>query len=268
MKKIKIKIPVISLSKRQIFVAVTLFLTFGLIGTQLIPVQLRYFSVLILGFMAYFLTAFSLREDLKKHEWLTLLVLPTFYTLSISYFYFLLPVRWITRLPMAFIFAFGYYALLLTENIFNISSARSIQLLRAAQAVGFYITLITYFLLTDLLLSLRLNFFANVLLGFIIYFMLLVQYLWSVVLTPKIEKRIWTYSLIIALCMAEFTLALSFWPVRTLTGALLLSSVFYAFMGTMGYELQEKLTMRVIYEFISLPVIVLILSLITTSWTL
>jgi hypothetical protein len=88
-----------------------------------------------------------LREGIDGIEWLTVLTLPPLYTAGVGLFYFLLPVRWLTRLPVAMAYGLGMYVLLLTENIFSVASIRTIQLLRAAQAVGFLLTLVTGFFL-------------------------------------------------------------------------------------------------------------------------
>ncbi|MBI3384734.1 hypothetical protein HY030_00905 [Candidatus Gottesmanbacteria bacterium] len=267
MRKIRFKLSNFNFSKRQIFVISTLLLTLGLIATQLLPTAFRYPSVLLLGFFSFLFSAFCLREDLSKHEWLTLLTLPTLFTLGVSYFYFLLPVRWITRLPVAVFYALGYYGVLLTENIFNVSAGRTIQLIRAAQTVGFYLTLITCFLFLDLLFSLHLPFFVNFLLAFMALTLLFVQYFWSVRLTDKVERMVWIYAISLAFAASQIALAISFWPVRTLTSSLFLSSIFYAFLGIGGYELQDRLFKRVALEFITVPVFVFILMFVTTSWT-
>ncbi|MFZ5844874.1 MAG: hypothetical protein ACOY0S_00190, partial [Patescibacteria group bacterium] len=106
-----------TLSKRQQFVLVTILLTLGLVLTQIAPAEARYPMVTMLAVFSYLLSAFALREDLRGTEWITLLTLPTFFTAAIALFYFLLPVRWLTRLPVAALYGVGIYALLLTENI-------------------------------------------------------------------------------------------------------------------------------------------------------
>lgn len=267
MKKIKIRYTPIISSKRQLFVLITSVLTVGLLATQIIPVEFRYHSVLILGVVSYVLAAYALYDDLEKHEWLTLLALPTMFTLGVSYFYFLLPVRWITRLPVAVFYGIGFYALLLTENIYNVSTGRTIQLIRAAQTVGYYLSLLTNFLLLYILFSLRLPYFLNFTAVLLISLFLFVQYFWSIKLLPEIGKSLWSYSLIFSLIMAEMALAVSFWPLKTLNSALFLSAVFYGILGVGGYELQEKLFKQVAIEFVSLPIFIFILLLLTTSWT-
>ena len=60
---------------------------------------------------------------------------------AVAFFYFLLPVRWLTRIPVVVLYAVGIYALLLTENIYNVAADRTIALLRAAHSVGYLLTL-------------------------------------------------------------------------------------------------------------------------------
>src|SRR5688572_29699988 len=100
-------------TKRQRFVVVTGILTIGLLLTQLVSQEFRYPLVIVLSVAAYILSAFALREDIHGVEWLTLLTLPTFFTAAVALFYFLLPERWLTRLPVALLYGVGMYALLL-----------------------------------------------------------------------------------------------------------------------------------------------------------
>lgn len=97
----------VALSKRQQLVVITLILTLGLVMTQVVSTDLRYTFVVILSILAYGFSAFGLREDLKGIEWVTLLTLPTLFTGAIALFYFLLPVRWLTRVPVAVLYALG-----------------------------------------------------------------------------------------------------------------------------------------------------------------
>src|SRR3972149_249894 len=152
-----------TLTKRQQFVAITILLTFGLVLTQLVSDELRYLFVTGLALVTFLFSAFALREDLRGVEWVTLLTLPTLFTAAVALFYFLLPVRWLTRVPVAVLFGVGIYALLLTENIYNVAAIRTIALLRAAHSVGFLLTLVTYFLLVQTALSFRFPFYISTL---------------------------------------------------------------------------------------------------------
>jgi len=133
------------LTKRQEFVLVSLLLAIGLLLTQLLP-EYRYPMTIILALGAYVGSALVLRADLRGIKFFTLLILPALYTAAVTLFYFLLPLRWITRIPIVALYILGMYALLLTENIYNVAANRTIALLRAAHTIGFLITLVTYFL--------------------------------------------------------------------------------------------------------------------------
>ncbi len=126
------------ISKRQEFIIVIFILVLVLIATQLVSIEQRTGVVLLLGFLSFFFSLLVLRENLQGVEFLTLTILPTMFTVAVAFFYFLLPVRWLTRVPTAFLYSLGMYAILLTENIYNVAAERSIQLLRAAHSVGFF----------------------------------------------------------------------------------------------------------------------------------
>lgn len=256
----------ISLSKRQQFVAITLLLTVGLMVTQVVPGELRYPLVVTFSIATYFLCAFGLREDLRGAEWLTLLTLPTLFTAAVLLFYFLLPVRWLTRLPVAILYAVGMYALILTENIYNVAAERSIALLRAAHSVGFLLTLITYFLLVSTILSFRLSAGLNTLAVSIVTFVLVVQSLWSVGLEPRVSRRVWQMSGCIAIVLGELAWILEFWPVQQALIVLFLTTCTYCTVGMAQQYLEDKLYKKTAVEFGSVVAIVFIILLVATKW--
>lgn len=256
----------LALNKRQQFVAVTLLLTGGLVLTQLVPVEARYPLVVILALFSYLGSAFVLREDLKGVEWLTLLTLPTLFTGAIALFYFLLPVRWLTRLPVAALYAVGIYALILTENIYNVAASRTIGLLRAAHSVGFLLTLVTYFLLVQTILAFRFFVFTNTLLVGILSFVLVLQSLWSMELEGEVSRRVWRLSLTLALVLSQMTWAFSFWPVTTTLQALFLTTCFYGLVGMAQQYVVEKLYKKNVIELFSVVAIVFVVVILATRW--
>lgn len=256
----------LTLTKRQQFVAVTLILTVGLVLTQLVPSEYRYPMVAVLSVLTFFGCAFSLREDMRGVEWFTLLTLPTMFTASISLFYFLLPVRWLTRIPIAILYALGMYALILTENIYNIAAIRTIALLRAAHSVGFLLTLLTYFLLVQTVLSFRLSpFLQSPVIG-LLSFPLIVQSLWSMELESRVSRRVWHLSLVLALTQIELAWFFSFWPVKATLQALFFTTSLYGMAGMAQQYLVERLYKKTVIEFFSLTTIVLFVILLATRW--
>ncbi len=256
----------LKISKRQLFVTVTLLMTFELISTQLFIGGLQIKILLLLGISAYVLSAFALREELRGWEFMTLLILPTFYTIAVFLFYFLLPTRWLTRLPIAVLYALGMYAILLTENIYNVAAQRNIQLLRAAHSVGFLLTLVTLFFLVDTILSLHLPFYFNLLSGIVVVLPLTFQALWSIELTPQISSNTWLGTLVSTALISQLILVFSFWPIRATIEALFITTVFYSLVGMFQQYLIERLFFKTIREYVTVMLLVFILVLITTKW--
>lgn len=256
----------VTITKRQQFVAITSVLTVGLVVTQLVPGELRYPLVVTFSIATYFLSAFGLKEDLRGIEWLTLLTLPTLFTAAVLLFYFLLPVRWLTRLPVAALYAIGMYALLLTENIYNVAAERSIALLRAAHSVGFLLTLVTYFLLILTILSFRLAVGWTSMFVGLVTFLLTIQSLWAVELTREVSRRVGRVSGAISIVLAELTWIFGFWPVRQTLIALFLTTSLYCTVGMAQAYLEDKLYKKTVIEFGMVAVIVFIILLIATRW--
>ena len=134
-----------NLTKRQKIIVTTVILTLGLLSTQLVDFNLRFRFIGGLGVLAYILSLWALWEGLNLTKAIVLMILPTFFTVAVSSFYFLLPVRWLTRLPVAFVFGLLFYLLLLSQNVFNVAAIRTIPLYRAASTAAFLFTLLSAF---------------------------------------------------------------------------------------------------------------------------
>ena len=134
-------------TKRQRFILGVLILSTGLfISEHLLGKSGIYtvFSIAILSDVFLFLVLY---RDLKENFSLQVFILPFFFSLSFGLFYFLVPARYITRIIMTSLYALGLYSLFLSENIFTVSSIRTIALLSSARTVSFVITLLSYFFL-------------------------------------------------------------------------------------------------------------------------
>ena len=252
------------ISKRQEFVFVSLLLTAGLVVTQLLS-DYRYPMTIVLSLVTYAGSSFVLRRDLKGIKRFTLLILPTLFTTAVTLFYFLLPFRWITRIPVASLYILGMYALFLTENIYNVAANRTIALLRAAHTVGFLITLVTYFLLLSSLLAFRLHAIPTMILIGIITFVLTLQILWAVELTDKIGKRLLDITIIISVIFTQLAWILSYWSVKSTVKALFMTTVFYSIVGLAQQYLVERMYKKTVIEFISVAIIVGLVFLLATN---
>ena len=252
--------------KRERFAIQTIVLTGGVLITQLIFSDLSFYLVIMLSLTSYILTWWSLREEIEGNEIYLLFILPVLFTASLSLFYFLLPPRWIIRLTTTAIFAIGTYAILLVENIYNVASLRTIQLLRAAQSVGFLITLTVIFLSANIIYSFRLPFWANFLLLSFISFLLAMQSLWSINLDKKLNFELILFSVFAGVGIGELSMSLSFWPITSPSFSLLICATFYAMVGIIQQYLAEKLFFNVIREYIIVFLFTYVLSFFITKW--
>lgn len=258
---------ILHINKRQKIIISTLILTIGLLSTQLVDFNLRFRFLAGLAILAYVLSYWSLWEELNVTKALILMILPTFFTVAVASFYFLLPVRWLTRLPVAFVFGLTFYLLLLAQNVFNVASLRTIPLYRAASAASFLFTLLSAFFLYGVIYSIHLLFLWNGIAVFLISFPLILQVLWSIQMEDKITAGLFIQSLILSLSLGELALSFSFWPSPTIIWSLSLSSAMYVLLGLTTHVLRGKINRRVEWEYIGIGAIVLLISFITTSWT-
>lgn len=254
------------MSKRMKLAFTAVILTLGLVGIQSIEIDSRYQAIGLLAGMAYGLSAWALFDDLKGVEWLTVLILPVFYPVAVALFYFLLPVRLLSQILIISVFCIGMYALLLTENIFSVAAIRTIQLLRAAHAVGFLITLTVAFFLWDTIFSFRLSAWWNGLAVFITSLALTFQSLWSISLEKKIRTEVWQNSLGISWGLALLALVISFWPVTIIVASLFLVSGLYVCLGLVQHRMNGKLFKKTIEEYLWVAGLVMIITFFLTRW--
>jgi len=256
----------IKLSKRKEIVIATVLLTTGFILTQLVDPGMHFLVLAFITVCAGFGSILILREQLTRVKVLTLVVLPVFFTISWGLFYFLLPVRWLTRLPMALVYGIGIYALFLVTNIYNVAATRSIQLLRVAHAIGFLATLIVVFGFTNTIYSFHFMASVNAGIVFLLFLPLFIHTFWAVLLSDAISGRIILYSIVSSLMTAEVAFILSFWPLTPILAGLFITTVVYTLIGINQQYFAGRLFRKNIIEFIRVFVIVFILILITTRY--
>jgi hypothetical protein len=253
-------------TKRAHFILTALVLSLGLLATQLVTYNWRYQAILALSFLTYILSAWVLYEELADIKWLTCLILPCAYTAGVALFYFLLPERILTRLAILIAFGIGMYAILLTENIFSIAAVKTIQLLRAAQAVSLLMSLITAFFLYDTIFSFKFQLIFNFLFVFFVSLPLFFQAFWTVTLTKNIDKSIIIYSLSLSLLTGELSLALSFWPLPILLSSLFIVAFFYITVSLIQHQLTGRLFAKTYQEYLQIALVVLIVVYFMASW--
>ena len=124
--------------RREKFVIAAIVLSVFLFFVQYTSLEWRYW--VMAGFMviSYLISLWCLSDDLQRHERITIVPLPALYAGAVGLFYFLLPESLISKVLVLVMFGIGMYALFLTSNIFSVAKGRTIQLLHAAHAIGFF----------------------------------------------------------------------------------------------------------------------------------
>src|SRR3989344_1125298 len=232
------------INKRHKIIINTAILTIGLLSTQLVDFNLRFRFLAGLSVLSYALSLWSLWEGLNATKAFVLMILPTFFTVAVASFYFLL----------------------LAQNVFNVASLRTIPLYRAASTASFLFTLLSAFFIYHVIFAFNLLFLWNGVLVAAVSFPLILQVLWTIGMEDKIEVGIIVQSFVLSLILGELALSFSSWPSPTTIWSLSLSSAIYVLLGLTTQKLRGRLSSRVVWEYMGIGIAVLLISFITTSW--
>lgn len=256
-----------NLTKRQKIVISTIFISINLLVTFLVGPELRLKSMLTLLVLTYLLSLWSLWEGLTPIKAFVLLTLPAMYAFAMSSAYFVLPIRWLTRLPVIIFFGFSFYLLLLSQNIFNVASIRTIPLYRAASTVSFVATIFTALVAYTVIYTLRWLFLWNGLAAAAVSFPLILQNIWSVEMEDKVSAPALMQGLVISLIIGEIAVAFSFWPMQPLTWAIALVTTLYVILGIFLQYLRKRLSGEEVRVYLLVGGIIWSAIFLFTSWT-
>ncbi|OGK34390.1 hypothetical protein A3A93_03620 [Candidatus Roizmanbacteria bacterium RIFCSPLOWO2_01_FULL_38_12] len=222
--------------------------------------------IFLIGAAAYLTAYLAIFEGIDKVEWYMLFIMPILFTLAAYLFYFLLPVRWLTRLPFVILFALVYYAILLTENIFNIGVEKSLQLYRAAFSVNYLLHVLVMLLLMQVVFSFKLHAFVNVFIVFIIALLLSIQLYWTVKPDAKFDKNLFLYCASTAILLSEVVTILSFVPFKTNVASLVVTTIYYSLTGILYHHFDGRLFRNVIREYLFVAFFVFFIAFLTLRW--
>lgn len=244
------KFAAINLNKRQRFVFIVFLLSGGFVFSQLF-IGARLVGMGLLLSVATIVSLFIiLRKDIKDTFYLPIFILPFFYSLAFVLFYSLIPARILSKTLLTVIFAFGLYSLFLTQNIFAVSTIRTINLLRSARIVSFVITVFILYFILNIIFSFQLPIYITPFLIFIILFFMNFQSLWIYSLDKSMVGEIITFSFLISLCLAELSLVLAIWPVNASIYSIFLTGIFYTYSGLCHAWIEKRLFKGVLWEYV------------------
>jgi hypothetical protein len=257
---------IISLDKRQKFVISVIFLSLSLFVTEYqFGKSFGVYIVLALSIICDLFLYWAIRRDVKENFTLNLFILPFFYSLAFGLFYFLIPARLYARFILTLLYAFGLYSLFLSQNIFTVSSIRTIQLLSGARIVSFVITLISFFFLSNIALTLHLHVVPFLMLIFVYTFALIYHSIWTYTLQKSFyASALWTLALTATL--TEVAAILWFWPSSPTVLALFLTGFFYTIVGLSHVWFERRLFKGVMWEYVWVGVVVFFVLNLFTQW--
>jgi hypothetical protein len=251
--------------KRQKFVIAIIILSLSLFSAEFQFSQYGFFIVFILaGFTNLFLF-WAIKDEIHVNKSYQVFILPFFYSLSFGLFYFLTPTALFSRVILTIIYAFGLYSLFLSQNIFIVSSNRTIALLSGARIVSFVITLISYFFLANIIYTLHMMIVLVAILFFLYTYLLIMHSLWTYNLQKTVEHvPLWISAL--TTCLVESAILLWFWPSSPTVIALFLTGYFYTIVGLSHVWYEKRLFKGVLWEYVWVGCITFFVLLLFTSW--
>lgn len=241
---------VLKIEKRVRFVISTVALSFLMFCATFFFFDKAMIFISLLIICGYFFTYFAIIEGIEEIEWLSLFFMPIILSLAFYFFYFLFPVRWLTRIPFILIYGISIYANLLTSNIFNVRVEKSLQLYRAAFSINFFFQTLVVFLLFNSVFSFHFGFLVNVIIAGLIIFVLSLQLYWTVKMPPFFDREIYLYALLTALVLGQLTLLFSFIAVTGTILALFLTSAYYSVSGLIYSYMDQRLFRETIREYL------------------
>lgn len=246
--------------------AVALVVGFNLI-VVLFPLSVAVYLLPLEILIVYVATFVALLEDIEHIEWLVLFILPVYLAVSFLLFYYLLPVRWLTRIPFLAVLGVGMYASMLSVNIFNVGIEKSLPLYRAAYSVSNFLSLLTFFLLFTVLYSFRLHFLLNGFIALVISWPLLFFNIWTANPKAVLEERVYKFATIIAVMLSAWVMALNFMPIRTNIYALYSVSMVYLLCGLTQEIITDTVFKERVREYLIVFGLLTILIFLTANWS-
>lgn len=237
-------------SKRQIFVVLVLLLSGGMFVSEFFQGIEHFAITLFFSLLTVVLLYFVLRKDLKNTFFYPLFILPFLYTFSFGIFYLLIPQRILTMVISTAIYSFGLYSLFLTQNIFAVSSIRTISLLRSARIVSFVLTILVMFFLINIIFSLQFPFYVAPFLIGLASFFLNIQSLWVYVLDRSYLKDILLYSVVVSIAIAQLSFTLAMWSTSAAVYSIFLTGMFYTYSGLSHAWIEKRLFRGIMWEYV------------------
>lgn len=262
----------IALDKRQKFVVGVLFLSAVLFVTEFYHLRFSRSGFAIslgLSILSDLFLYWAIRKDLPKPRTVNtyiIFILPFFFTLAFSLFYFLVPARILSRVILTLLYSVGLYSLYLCQNIFTVGATRTIQLLSGARIVSFVLTLLSFFFLMNIIFTLHFPIYVIGPFLFVITFLLMLQSIWAYAMQSEAAPLLPSWTLLLTICVLEVAVMIWFWPSTPTISALFLTGLFYTIIGLSHVWFDRRLFRGVLWEYVWVSAAVFFVLILSTKW--
>ena len=240
----------ISLRKRQKAIFTTLVFAVGTYAaTRLTAIPLPYYLV-GLEMALLTLVLWFLDFDVRPTEYLRFLV-PSF-ALSLIGFYQVLTFNGGVRWGVLVITTIAFYILLLSINILNVSTVRTVPLRKAALSTLFFVGIAMFFMWGLLLIGRGWGINKNML-----AFWGLISLFGGSFLSLTSNRMVWLEMFLYALISAKIAVLINFWPATPLIAVGTLVGLNFIFLGIFQHHLEKNLKSTIIREYFIIGLLLL-----------
>lgn len=225
-------------------------------------------SILSAGII-FGLVWYALHEDVKGIEWYMLFVVPIVWTIVWYIFFFLIPVRWVTRLGAVSIYALVLYISISANNIFNVAKTKSIQLVRVANAVNHIVHIATLYLFLQIIYAFELSWYLLLITSFVYMTFMYTQFYWAQHLSTQVrlDTPYQSPSVLTSIVTAFLITLNSFVPMYSVPlRAALIAGFVYLLTGVLSVHIQQKVFAAYLREYVVVLGILICMLLFAIQW--
>lgn len=232
-----------------------------------VPYTYSWLVLPVLCAISYILTWFALLEDIKRTEWYTLFILPVVWTACWYMSFYMLPMRFISKLVFTLTFPLIFYILISAMNIFNVGVEKNIQLQRAAQAANQFIVVLVFYLLTQILVSFNLHWTVLGILTGVFAWILGMQLFWTLDPSEELTSEVKSLSLFQGFAVGYLMILMSFAPfVLETPRPMIVTGTFYVLSGILSTYQDPILFRQRLREYFSILLLLVLAALLTLRW--
>lgn len=241
--------------------AVFLFLAIG------VPYPYSWIVLPFLCILSYALTWFSLLEDIHRDEWYVLFILPVAWTATWYISFYMVPMRFAIRILFSLTYPFVFYIIASAMNIFNVGVEKNIQLRRAARAANQFITVLVFYLFTQITSSFGLSWYVLGIATGIFSWILGIQLFWTLDPQETVSQEVKNMALFQGFTTGLFMALLSFLPfVMDTPRPMIITGIFHVINGVLSTYTDSILFKQRIREYFGILIILVLATLLTLQW--